>query len=461
MSETLGLLLVRSGVIQRDALYKALDLQRQTGRFLGSCLLALGALSPEQLQEALAQQYGLPLADGREVLKAPRYLARLVPENVVKQHRIAPFAQEDNAIAIALYEPGARDALPEVAFYASKPVRGYLCDEAVVERVIGMLYPGLARPIMRLPQGGQTGQRGAAAGPDRAKEKPAPVPRSQPATEAMMGAFGDVDPTVVDPDQRRVDPPPTETMMEPITDPPSTSAPASEAAAPLVEPPSTQPEPLALHDRRRPSEILSSTQEIPNHDFAAALGLEDESSAPATILDVAPIPLVPKGATALEVREVEGRGPLSVIEVAEQVFETDSLAGVAEVGVAFLRGFFERAVAFDPTVEPALPLARSGFKTPARALELDKYQAIGQLLSAGQGTHGLAPSDPQWQALYDALGGPHPGVLLVAPVADGKRTRLLFYADGSQQEIYDDLHDIAVMMREIGTALSLFEGGAG
>lgn len=48
-----------------------------------------------------------------------------------------------------------------------------------------------------------------------------------------------------------------------------------------------------------------------------------------------------------------------------------------------------------------------------------------------------------------------PGELLLAPVGDGLGPRLLLYADSAGAQEYADLHDVAVLIRELSTALGL------
>jgi hypothetical protein len=75
----------------------------------------------------------------------------------------------------------------------------------------------------------------------------------------------------------------------------------------------------------------------------------------------------------------------------------------------------------------------------------------------------VAPRDPRWAEFYSQLGPVLPGVLLLAPVGDGQRPRLLLYADSQAQDVYEDLHDVAVLIREVSTALGLQrdQGSAG
>lgn len=382
MTETLGLMLVRTGVVRREDLYRALEMQRQSGRFLGSCLLALGVLTPEQLQNALSTQFGLPLVDGRHVLQATSGLAALVPEELVQRQRVVPFAFDQGVLQIALYEPTAAEAVSEIAFFTGKKVQAYLSDEAVVERVIATLYPALARPMARLPAAG-------------------PVPLSTP--------------------------PPVPAARSPVS------------------PPRERPASVTQVDRRRPDQILRPVQEISNRNFGGALGL-DEGPAEEPIL------LQPKRASAVAhpVRPIQ-----SVVEAAERVFEATRLAEVGQVVVAFLRSYFERAAAFELAPTQALTLAHFGFATPPPSLELGAYPVVAQAVAELQGVHGLVPEDPHWSRLLGQFGPPRPGVVLLAPVSDGQRARLLFYADSQTLEAYEDLHDVAVLMREVTTALGI------
>lgn len=393
MTETLGLLLVRQGLLTREALYQALEVQRQTGRFLGSCLLALGLVTPDELRQALSQQFGIPLVNGRDVLAASSELGGVLPATVVERYRVAPFRREGEAVAIALYDPHTADAASEMSFFVGRPIRPYLCDEAVVERVIATLYPALARPMMRLP---------GAGGPALAAK---PTLLVQPPTETMA---------------------------------------AEEILAPASGPGNAP-------DRRRPAELIRPVTEISNRDFASALGLEEAAH------EVAPIPLTTRAKPRLVVREVSGAGLLTIVEAAEKVFEARDVAATGEVGVRFLRGYFDRAIAFDLRESPAVPLVRSGFAAPASRLPLDRFPQLASAIAGGQSFHGTAPTSEEWLRLYQQFGPTVPGNLFVASIRDREAPRLLFYADTARSNSDEDLHEIAVLIREISTALSMTE----
>ncbi|MBN2359308.1 MAG: hypothetical protein JXR83_07625 [Deltaproteobacteria bacterium] len=410
MSETLGLLLVRSGLLTREALYQALEVQRQTGRFLGSCLLALGLVTPDELRLALSQQFRIPIVNGRDVLAASPDLARDLPASVVERYRVAPFRRDGDAVAIALYDPRTADVASEISFFVGRPVAPHLCDEAVVERVIATLYPQLARPMMRLP-----GSAGPAA---------APIESTLPAPAAEIGQPGAAPPTLIVQ-------PPTETMQ----------------ANEIVHPLNTRVAP----DRRRPGEIIRPLGEISNRDFARALGLEEVAR------EAVPIPLTTRARPRTSVREISGARLLTVVEAAEAVFTAHTVADVAEIGVRFLRGYFDRAVVFDVREVPATPLARSGFAGTAAAIDLEQFPQLAAALASSQSFHGAAPDDEEWQRLYGLLGSAVPQAVFVAGIRDRIAPRLLFYSDLAQSSPMADVHEIALLIREITTALSMIE----
>jgi len=387
VNETLGLILIRSGVVTREDLYEALEVQRQTGRYLGSCMLALGMVTPEELRSALSQQLGVEIADGRSVLAAEEGLAAEIPVEAVERYRVVPFALEGETLLLAFYEPGTADSLSEIAFFTGRAVKALLCDEPVVERAIARLYPKLARAMTRLPQ----------------RSKPA-------AATALPPSAG------------------TETAMAPVEERP--------------QPP---------RDLRQPAELIRPVEEISNRDFAQALGLEE----PAPPVG-APIPLVSRRRGA-EVRDVAGSALLSIVEAAEQIFEARTVADIAEAAVRFLRSFFDRSIAFDLSRAPAPALVRSGFVGQIESLDISRLTTLAEVIRRGQSFHGCAPKGGDWMSFYSALGSCRPGSVLIAPVRDRDQQRLLFYADTERPEPYEDLHEAAVLVREVSTALSILE----
>jgi len=139
--ETLGLLLVRDGVISRPQLYDALRLQRQNNRLLGTCLLALGYLQPQTLLQILARQLSIPaLPPGTLGRASPMAVAR-VPAEMAVRLRIVPFSWDGEMLGVAVADGRALNYLHEVAVQAQAAVGAYVALEMEIEAVLRTVYP--------------------------------------------------------------------------------------------------------------------------------------------------------------------------------------------------------------------------------------------------------------------------------------------------------------------------------
>ena len=98
--ETLGLLLVRDGLITRPQLYDALRLQRQNNRLLGTCILSLGYIETARLLDILSRQLAIPaLPPGSLANASPEAIAR-VPGDVATRLRVLPYSWDGAMLGV-------------------------------------------------------------------------------------------------------------------------------------------------------------------------------------------------------------------------------------------------------------------------------------------------------------------------------------------------------------------------
>jgi type IV pilus assembly protein PilB len=100
----LGSRLVTDGVIGEDELRAALERQRQTGEFLGEALVALGSVTPVQLQKYLEEATGFQFIDLTQVEIDPVVVRRL-PEQVAMARKALPFREKNGEIHVAMADP--------------------------------------------------------------------------------------------------------------------------------------------------------------------------------------------------------------------------------------------------------------------------------------------------------------------------------------------------------------------
>lgn len=151
--ETLGLLLVREGLITRPQLYDALRLQRQTGRLLGTCLLSLGYVRPEALLAMLSRQLSIPALPPGTLNRASPDAVRRVPREVAFRLRILPYSWDGQMLGVAVADGRVLSQLHEVAYHARAAVGAYVALETEIEAVLRTVYPdaAAAAPVTPAP----------------------------------------------------------------------------------------------------------------------------------------------------------------------------------------------------------------------------------------------------------------------------------------------------------------------
>lgn len=139
--ETLGLILVREGLITRPQLYDAMRLQRQNNRLLGTCLLTLGYIAPDRLLAILAKQLAVPALPRGYLIHASPEAVRRVPAEVARRLRIIPYSWDGEMLGVAVADGRVLAHLHEVAVHAKAAIGAYVALETEIDETLGKLYP--------------------------------------------------------------------------------------------------------------------------------------------------------------------------------------------------------------------------------------------------------------------------------------------------------------------------------
>lgn len=115
LNKPLGEILVERGKLKAADLQKALRLQEDSEdkERLGSILVKLGMVVEQDMSQALARQFGMPLVQANEYPETPVYKELLSPK-FLKQHKVMPLSDGPMGLIIALVNPQdefARDAI--------------------------------------------------------------------------------------------------------------------------------------------------------------------------------------------------------------------------------------------------------------------------------------------------------------------------------------------------------------
>lgn len=141
----LGELLVSRGAVQRAELERALELQQSLGGRLGSLLIRIGALSEDQLLDALCEQLDLPLA-GSDRLALPGAGEWIIPGqgaiplDWLLDQQVLLWEAEDGQVWCASRDPLAPSLQEALAYlFPDRPVRMALVVGQLLERALDAL----------------------------------------------------------------------------------------------------------------------------------------------------------------------------------------------------------------------------------------------------------------------------------------------------------------------------------
>lgn len=100
----LGDLLIEQKVINYAQLQEALRVQNQTGDRLGRVLVSLGFVTEQDIANVLEIQLGITHVKLGNYVLSPATM-ELIPETLIRQHRVVPIKKEDNRLTVAMVDP--------------------------------------------------------------------------------------------------------------------------------------------------------------------------------------------------------------------------------------------------------------------------------------------------------------------------------------------------------------------
>jgi type IV pilus assembly protein PilB len=136
----LGRILIDLGYLNDDQLWDILEEQKQSsGEIIGQVAVRMGHVTQEQVTEALAEQWGMPLVNLAETNVPPDVL-EIVPETMADIYKIMPISLKDNVLTVAMADPQNVGALDDLRNFLGHEVRGAVSSQADVEEAISRYY---------------------------------------------------------------------------------------------------------------------------------------------------------------------------------------------------------------------------------------------------------------------------------------------------------------------------------
>jgi general secretion pathway protein E len=151
-SRLLGELLVQEGLTTPEMVKQALARTQTTGEQLGEALIALGAVSRDDVLKALALQHNLPYLFRGE-LPSPLPVLKNVSPKYLRQYTVCPVSVEGQTLVVATADPLNPVIADDLRQVTGLDVKIVVSPADAITEAIDRTYDGAATPLQRIVEG--------------------------------------------------------------------------------------------------------------------------------------------------------------------------------------------------------------------------------------------------------------------------------------------------------------------
>jgi type IV pilus assembly protein PilB len=137
--ERIGELLLREGLITREALDRALQEQKSNGMRLGYNLVKLGFIGEVELTRMLARQYRMPAVDLSN-FEVDSRIAKLIPAELARRHLVVPLKRDGRQLTVAMADPSDLGVIDDLKFITRYDIFPVIAGEYTLRQVIERYY---------------------------------------------------------------------------------------------------------------------------------------------------------------------------------------------------------------------------------------------------------------------------------------------------------------------------------
>ena len=139
MSQFLGEMMLAAGAITGEQLREAMALQRTSAMHVGQALQRLGHIDENTLSRFLAKQQGMPFVDLDKGRIAEAVLVRIPPE-IARQQEVLPVMERDGRLFVAVDDPLKRIVADQLHFLLGLDVACALAAPGALRRALSRYY---------------------------------------------------------------------------------------------------------------------------------------------------------------------------------------------------------------------------------------------------------------------------------------------------------------------------------
>jgi len=131
----LGEILYKAGLVEKEALIKAIKSSKANNRRLGEILLELGLIDEETLTKAIAKQFELEYINLDKASISPE-AAQHIPEDLIKKHNIIPMEMNNGRLKLIIGDPLDLEMMDAIRFRLNTDPECYLASPTKIRSYI-------------------------------------------------------------------------------------------------------------------------------------------------------------------------------------------------------------------------------------------------------------------------------------------------------------------------------------
>ena len=139
ITKFIGEILLSGGAITREQLDQALAYQKEHGGLLGQILVQFGYVTEEDVALSLTAQYGFPYLplDNYEIDGG---VMNLIPRRVARQYCLIPVDRVGNALTVAMADPTNNQAIEDIETLTNCVVQTFVSTPSDIRKAIDRYY---------------------------------------------------------------------------------------------------------------------------------------------------------------------------------------------------------------------------------------------------------------------------------------------------------------------------------
>ena len=139
VTERIGDVLFKEGLISSEQLARALQEQKQSGTRVGYNLVKLGFIQEVELTKALAKQHKMPAVDLSRFEVDPK-IAKMIPNDLAQKRLVLPLKRDGRLLTVAMADPADLGVLEDLKFITRYDIFPVIAGEFTLRSIIEKTY---------------------------------------------------------------------------------------------------------------------------------------------------------------------------------------------------------------------------------------------------------------------------------------------------------------------------------